>query len=301
MQRRKQRRKNTYLDYNYDAAYYKYIDNLREDEIKRQIISQKEKYVYATKEIKSGDQLEVEIYPEFTRSQRGNIPEEGRRKKDRQRQAQNNLNEKNSRKQCERVILANFDEGDIWATFTYTDKNVPTSMEMAKKDIQKYIRRVNHRRKKMGLPNAKYVYVTECGNNGRCHHHIVMDGGLDMKIVEELWYSGRRNRVRRLKKDKNGLVGIAKYIAKTKGKEQKGSKFQRMWTPSKGLKKPKVAKNHYKTKQYHVHAMVSGTQKVEEHMMKWYSKEGYEFKESEIKCNRWNGQYYIYARLRKAK
>ena len=39
------------------------------------------------------------------------IPEEGRRKKD--RQAQRNLNEKNSRKQCERVINENFGDRDI--------------------------------------------------------------------------------------------------------------------------------------------------------------------------------------------
>lgn len=306
MEQRKRRRKKTvYIEYDYEEAYQKQIENLEEDIIKRMMKDRKVRYVYATKEIRSGEQLEVEIYPEFTRRQQEDIPEEGRKKKG--RQAQRNLNEKNSRKQCERTINANFTNEDIWATFTYSQENAPASMEVAKSDMKNYIRRLNYQRKKKGLPNARYVYVTECGDKGRWHHHIVMDGDIDMDTVERLWTLGKRNQVRRLEKDENGLVGMAKYITKPKGKgkgkkqgEDNGEgKYQKTWTPSKGLKKPKEDKNHYKTKQSHVDSMVNGTLKVEDHMKKWYAAEGYTFSEAEIRYNKWNGQYYIYARMRK--
>jgi hypothetical protein len=48
-----------------------------------------------------------------------------------------------------------------------------------------------------------------------------------------------------------------------------------------------------------VDKMVNGTLPVQEHLNKWYASEGYEYTESEIRYNKWNGQYYIYARMRK--
>lgn len=299
MEQKRRRKKNVYVEYDYEEAYQKQIENLEEDIIKRMMDGKKIKYVYATKEIKSGEQLEVEIYPEFTRKRVEEIPEEGRRKKD--RQAQRNLNEKKSRKQCERVINENFGDRDIWATFTYSEEYTPASMKVAKGHMQNYIRRLNYQRKKRGLPNARYVYVTEQGEKGRWHHHIVLDGDMDMDTVESLWTYGKRNQVRRLQKDENGLVGMAKYVSKPKGKgkDSEEGKYQKIWTPSKNLKKPDEHKNHYKTKQSHVDKMVNGTLPVQEHLNKWYASEGYEYTESEIRYNKWNGQYYIYARMRK--
>lgn len=298
-QSKRRRKKNVYVEYDYEEAYQKQIENLEEDIIKRMMDGKKIKYVYATKEIKAGEQLEVEIYPEFTRKREEEIPEEGRRKKD--RQAQRNLNEKNSRKQCERVINENFGDRDIWATFTYSAEYTPASMKVAKSHMQNYIRRLNYQRKKRGLPNARYVYVTEQGDKGRWHHHIVLDGDMDMDTVESLWTYGKRNQVRRLQKDENGLVGMAKYVSKPKGKgkDSEEGKYQKIWTSSKNLKKPDEHKNHYKTKQSHVDKMVNGTLPVQEHLNKWYASEGYEYTESEIRYNKWNGQYYIYARMRK--
>ena len=94
---------------------------------------------------------------------------------------------------------------------------------------------------------------------------------------------------------------MAKYVSKPKGKgkDSEEGKYQKIWTPSKNLKKPDEHKNHYKTKQSHVDKMVNGTLPVQEHLNKWYASEGYEYTESEIRYNKWNGQYYIYARMRK--
>lgn len=287
--------KTAYVKYDYEAAYEHQAD--MEDE---RIIEKlwegcgrcSRKTAYATKEIRAGEQLEVEIYPEFTKRQAGEIPEEGRKEK--QRQAQRNLNEKNSRKMCERTINANFGDRDIWATFTYTDEEMPETMEQAEKDMTNYIRRLNYQRKKQGMKNARYVYVTECSEKGRFHHHIVLDGDMSMDMVEETWKKGRRNQVRRLKKDENGLTGMANYITKDK----KG-KSQKKWRASKGLKKPDERVNHYKFRKKDVDEVIRNHNCLEGKLLKWYGKEGYIFTSQEIRYNDFNGRYYIYARMRR--
>lgn len=294
MARRK--RKAAYIEYDYEAAYEKQLHDLEESNAERMLKEGRVRSVYATKEIRAGEQMDVEIYPEFAKSERELIPDEGRRKK--QRQAQRNLNEKNSRKYCERLINENFTDRDIWATFTYTDANMPSSMQEAQKDMTNYIKRINYRRKKEGLKNARYIYVTECSEKGRWHHHIVMDGGIDMDTVEATWNKGKRNEVRRLQKDENGLSGMAMYI--TKQKKQKGaagSKYQKAWKASKGLKKPDVRKNHYKFKQKDVDEIVTGKATVEDKLSKWYAGDGYKMTSCEIRYNVFNGRFYIAARM----
>lgn len=173
---RKKRRKAVYVPYDYEAAYKNSLDKMEEANEERILKEGKVKSIYATKEIRSGDQLEVEIYPEFTKGQKDQIPDEGKRK--RQRQAQKNLNDKNSKKMCERVISENFTDRDIWATFTYTDDNMPASMEVATKNMQNYIRRLNYQRKKQGLSNARYVYVTNA---------VKKDAGIITSLWMAMW------------------------------------------------------------------------------------------------------------------
>lgn len=293
---RRKKRKAVFVDYDYEAAYEKQLHNLEESNAERMLKEGRVRSLYATKEIRAGDQMDVEIYPEFTRQERSLIPDEGRRKK--QRQAQRNLNEKNSRKYCERLINENFTDRDIWATLTYTDENMPGSMEEAQKDMTNYIKRINYRRKKEGLKNARYIYVTECSEKGRWHHHIVMDGDIDMDTVEATWKKGKRNEVRRLQKDENGLSGMAMYI--TKQKKQKGAaggKYQKAWKASKGLKKPEIRKNHYKFKQKDVDEIVTGKAAIEDKLSKWYAADGYSMTSFEIRYNIFNGRFYISARM----
>lgn len=280
-----------YTEYDYEAAYDKALEDLQEDQQERILKEQGRKaQVYATKEIRSGNQLEIEIYPEFTKGESCLIPTEAQKKK--RREAQRNLNEKNSRKMCERIINANFTSGDLWATFTYGDDELPETIEDARKDMQNYIRRLNYQRRKQGLKNARYVYVTEMSEKGRVHHHIVMDGDIDMDTVEGLWTKGRRNQVRRLDADEDGLVGMAKYI--TKEKKQKGSK---KWTASRGLKKPEEKVNHYKFTNRDVREMAADDSCIERKMLKWYAKYGYRYAHAEVRYNAVNGRFYIRARL----
>ena len=94
-------------------------------------------------------------------------------------------------------------------------------MEEAMRNMRNYIDRLNYRRRKMGLPNVKYIYVTEYDPHAkiRWHHHIIMDGLLDRDTVEKIWKHGERNQVRRLEYDKDGLSGMANYV--TQGTERK--------------------------------------------------------------------------------
>lgn len=297
----KRRRKAVYVDYDYEAAYDKSLVEMEEANLERMLKEGKVRSLYATKEIRAGEQLDVEIYPEFTRGQREEIPDEGR--KARQRQAQRNLNEKNSRKECERTINANFTNDDIWGTLTYTDENMPNSMEEAQHDMTLYIGRLNYERKKRELPKLRYVYVTECSDKGRWHHHFVCDGDMGLEAVEKKWKKGRRNQVRRLQKDEHGLSGMANYITKQKhpGKDGKGQepvgKYQKAWKASKGLKKPEVKKNHYKFKQKDVDEVVTGRCDLEEKLKKWYAAGGYKLTSHEVRYNQMNGRFYISARM----
>lgn len=293
------RKKKVYVPYDYEEAYQQEVEKAAEEDMQR-ILKEGKRQVYATKEVRAGEQLEVEIYPEFTRRERDKIPDEGKRRK--QRQVQRNLNEKNSRKMCERVINENFGNQDIWATFTYTDDEMPDTMEQAQKNMQKYIKRLNYHRKKDGLPNARYVYVTECSKGGRWHHHIVLDGDMDMDTVENLWTHGRRNEVRRLHKDKDGLCGMAQYITKSpneKGRKGDNRKGQKRWTPSRNLRKPKEKVTHYKVKSKDVEKVVRNHDELPELMKKLFSAEGYEFTSGQIRYNDFNGRFYIYARMRR--
>lgn len=287
----KRSKRNRYIEYDYEAAYNEQIEKLEEDQIKRYLKNGGS--VYATKEIYAGDQLEVEIYPEFTREQKDEIPSEALKR--RTREAKRNLNEKNSRKECERKVNANFGDHDIWATLTYDDDHLPETFEQAQRDIRNYIRRLNDKRKKLGLNNTAFVRVIEGDADNpetdRLHHHIILSGDISLELVEDTWNGGGRNTVRRCVSDEAGLTGLAKYI--TKENKKKG---QKKWTCSKGLKDPEIHKNHYKFKKRTIEQMIRDRDQIKPELLKRYG-DKYEFNNGDVRYNKFNGKFYISARL----
>ena len=157
--KRKKKRGMKYIPYDYEAAYGKQLEDLHEWFIKN-MLSYRKKTIYALKEIRAGEQFEVEIYPQF--KSMDEVPPEGRSVKKDNTRAQRNLNDKNARKYVERLINRNFGNNDIWITLTLDDWHLPEDgdMDAATKIIQKWIRRINYRRRKLGLGNARYVYVS---------------------------------------------------------------------------------------------------------------------------------------------
>lgn len=280
------RKNRGYIDYDYEAAFTDPIDYSNESNIEKLLQQGKVKSVYTTKTIKAGNQFEVEIYPSFTKKE-----STGMNLKPRSSTAQKNLNDKNARKKLERLINANFSNGDLWVTLTYDNEHLPESMKDALKNIGNYMRRINYRREKMGLSNAKYIYITEYNPKKkiRCHHHLIMDGALSMDLVEKMWKFGKRNNVRRTQEDEDGgLMGLAKYLVK----DPAGSK---RWCSSKNLKKPVESKSYHAFRSRQVRKMVENRECVKELLEKRYKNRS--LINFEIKKNEINGYFYVYARM----
>lgn len=188
-------------------------------------------WIYRTKRIACGDYLEYEAFPVWD----GEKDDIRAKKVKPTEEAQRALNQKNTRKKLIRLMNTNFGEEDLFVTLTYRGEQ-PGSVEEARKDMQAYIKRLKRWREKRGLPEFKYIYVTEHEGDGRkkrVHHHLVMSG-MDRDEAERIWGMGRANS-HKLQPDENGLEGLARYI--TKGKQLEGKKS---YCYSRNLQKPKV-------------------------------------------------------------
>ena len=83
---RKKRRKAVYVPYDYEAAYKNSLDKMEEANEERILKEGKVKSIYATKEIRSGDQLEVESIQSLQRDRKIRSRMKGKEKgKDRHR------------------------------------------------------------------------------------------------------------------------------------------------------------------------------------------------------------------------
>ncbi len=281
-------RRLSYVDYDYETFFNKSIETASDALIKQMLSDGKIKSVYATKTIQSGNQFEVEIYPEFTKRERGDF------KLERVNKAQRNLNDKNARKRLERLINTNFSDGDYWITLTYEPGKEPKDIDDALKNIRNYIKRINYRRKKENIGKAKYIYVTEYAAKGkkiRCHHHLIMDSALPMDMIEKLWDKGRRNNIRRTATDECGLSGLAQYLSK----DPNGNK---RWCASTNLKRPKEHKSYSRIKSSHVKKMVEGKLNIKEFAERQYKNKIYLYED--IRYNEFNSRFYIYIRMRDA-
>lgn len=213
----------------------------------RWIITEKEAYTeyapskgraagYRVKEIRSGDRLELEIYPYWDTRPKAGIKA---RKLKESRAAQKNQNEKDSRKKFTRLLCSNFGRNDLHVTLTYEtfDGQRLPALEEAMRDIRNYLARINRRREKAGLESAKYMYVVEGAKEEgerrtRIHAHLILEGGISRDEVESLWPFGYAN-ADRLQPNDFGLEGLGRYL-------MKNPNGRRRWCASKNLKQPEV-------------------------------------------------------------
>lgn len=134
-------------------------------------------YRYRVKKIISGDYAELEIYPVYGNGRTIPKRERGNQTAD----AQKKINDRNRIKNFYRKLNANFGKHDLVLHVTYSGE-MPDERRV-KRDVANYIRRIKRYRKKIGLPEMKYAYVTESAdgdkNPTRIHAHIVMTGGGD--------------------------------------------------------------------------------------------------------------------------
>lgn len=283
----------TYDNYDYEEAYQKQIDTLEEWELERLMQTGKVNCLYRTTTIKSrneksgAEMLESMVYPSFPN--REDVPKTAKKRET--GQAQKNLNDKNARRYLIRLANINFSKGDIWATFGWDDDNMPEDEERAEKDIKNFIARINYRRRKAGLENAKYIYIPAIDGYTRPHFHILISGdGMDRDELEDLWTKCERKNTRRVKPDDDFLItGIATYITQN----PHGTK---RWRSSKNLKKPDAPTRSYrKFSRKKVNGMVRDFEELKAQMEKAYP--GFKFLDAEVKYNDKVAAFYIYARM----
>jgi len=263
---------------------------------------------YRAKLTKSGNMLEVEIYP-INPVWLNNKGKERAKTPNPTRKEQKNLNHANTRKHVSRLIHANFTSKDIWVTFNYDHKHMPADLNEATKHLKNYFKRLRRHIKKNNLPDLKYIYVTERVENEvtgkvHSHHHIIMNFR-DRDTAEKLWTLGGRTQSRRLQPDVDGsLEGLAKYIAKpeTKDGNRKGAKT---YATSQNLVRPKpeyattiLPRTKYRISKKRIEEMALDEQKAIEILEQHYK--GYKVVEP-IKPRRsdYTAGVFIYVRLMK--
>ena len=137
----------------------------------------------------------------------------------------------------ELLLYENFSLDDWLVELTYREEDLPPSWKAAKKNPPAFLRQIREARKMDDLPYG-YIYVHE-GLHGdhRKHHHLVIkaaDGNKD--LIDRAWKRGFVN-IDTIQ-DFGGFHKVATYITKEPREKGKPVVGERMWTPSKGLKKP---------------------------------------------------------------
>lgn len=139
-------------------------------------------------------------------------------------------NATNREKKLQRLILANFQEGDWHLTLTEKKELRSENMDEAKKRIQKFLAEMRKAYKKAEVP-FKYIYVTEKGKRGAYHHHLIIEDvatpDLNTKsMVMKFWPWGGRN-FTPLYED-GEFEDLADYLVKKETKEeQDGCSYSR--------------------------------------------------------------------------
>lgn len=281
-----------YDNYDMELAYSKMLEDLGEQELERLLESEKVKCLYRTATTKSENKkdgnclLEAQIYPAFLNPR--DVPRAAGKKAS--KKAQQNLNDKNSKRRLMRIVNANFGAGDLWCTFGWDQEHMPADQKQAEKDIKNYIRRINYQRRRLGLGNARYIYILAFDHYTRPHVHLLMSGdGLSRDEVEGIWKKGSRRNTRRIVPDEDFLItGLGMYIANN----PHGTK---RWRGSKGLVHPKTTRSYQKFRRRTVDAMVRDHHVLVKELEKAYP--GFRFLDAETKYNGISAAFYIYARM----
>lgn len=149
--------------------------------------------------------------------------------------ARQRINYKQANQKLEDLLACNFDTGDIVATLTYRDADLPADRDGAVRIIKTWLRKLRSVRRANGA-ELRYIYVTECKHErGRYHHHIVLNGCGDVDHIRKLWKWGG---VETEPLDIYGYEALAKYLTKESVEGKRVG--ARMWSQSLGLKRPEV-------------------------------------------------------------
>jgi len=258
------------------------------------VIGNNNVYNYRTRTIKSGDRLELEIFP-IWRTQ----SEHRAARQNASREAQKKLNERNAIRTLTRKVDTNFTDKDYHATLTYDARGELPDEKQARRDTQNYFRRIKHFRKGQALPPLKYVNVMEFYNKDmrrtRVHHHVIMSGGVDRQVLKSLWGHGRVF-IEELQPENGTLEGLVRYITKQPGKHT----HSKRWTASRNLKPPKITTANKKVSKKHTERLAADVINEAPAIFTKLHKD-YSFDKCTVKGSEFVSGVYIYATMYKTK
>ena len=290
------KRNEIFHKYHVDDSFDQSVEGMNPEFIDLAMITKHRGINYLTRTHQSGNLFEVEVYPYFKSIR--DLPNGIRLNTKESSKAQRDLNNKKARRKLTRLIHNNFAPGDYWITFTFRNEDLPNGLKDMAKIRKRYIERLNYFRKSKGLSNARYIYVEEEGEYGteRYHMHMVMDSDLTKEEVESRWKHGRVN-IRTINycgdRDMRGLCNYMVKDPETYKKTTFRVKGKRSWGSSKSnLKLPTPRYHVDKFRKKRVNEMAVNQGSIQEIFEREYP--NYDFKNMEIRQNKYNGLFYIY-------
>lgn len=260
-----------------------------------------------TKNLREKESLEILHTKIFFITQQ----EKNQSRKSKKKESTIKRNEINTRRALEhhiRKVNCNFDKSDYVIHATFNSEKRPLTRIEVDNAFRNYIKRINNKRKKLGLGRSRYMAVIEGGDGTEkeVHFHIIMDGDLDRNILEDLWGKRGFANVDRLQPNEEGLTGLTKYMSKGHFEElieenednsEKKIKGTKRWRTSKGnLREPVIEVNDNRFNKNKVRNMFKNEPSREE-IEKLYP--GYTLTYFKAVWNEEYDQYYIDIRLRR--
>ena len=163
--------------------------------------------------------------------------------RNRTKESQEQVNLRRDIRKLTLLLNENFGYGDYHLTLTYAPAHKP-DMEGAAADLNKFLRRLRDCYRKEGI-ELKYLAVTEYGERGALHHHIVINRGPGTRPIQDLWGKGRCYFV---PMDADGEYSrLASYLMKKKRNWRKLGGKGRYFHRSRNLIMPVTEKRIIKT------------------------------------------------------
>lgn len=264
---------------------------------------------YAIKTTTAGRWRECEIYPLWRTTR--DVPRADKTKPS--TQAQQNLNDRNAKRNFARLVAANFAEGrDLWACVTVCNEFLPMTEAQASRHMTNYLARLRYAFIKNGGStkdfkymitqewkrardeHKRYLYDADGNHIMRPHWHITIVGthGMTASFLRSQWQLGRRGHVEPLTPDETGYYGTARYVGKS---PRPG---RRRYITSTNLTRPQqsVAKCHKMGSKSRIQKITANENDRPAFFEKLYNGD-YRFVDCEARYNDVNDGVYLYCRM----
>lgn len=246
-----------------------------------------------------GDYLDVDLFPVFSYAKKGK-----RKKKTKPSSlTQEKYNHQCRVKKLERTVLANFKPGEaIFYNPSYSNEYLPADYNAAIKSRQNFLKRLKRYRAKKGLPELRYIVVTEVGKrSGRVHHHMILNCA-DMTTAEldSIWGMGFAF-TSLVVFDSDGVKGLCDYFCKkkkpTENSDEESKESGKAWSASRNLIQPKETKRDGRISAKAARELYKNENDAKSEWEKLYP--DYTFSSARALYNEVNGGYYIAVRMRR--